>query len=143
MNEITAKLKQEAAEVDAMALEQILMPFLTSTAGVMREYEISRKTENYRDLYRTIISLYILRYISREPEKPLNWSFPTRGCGRCSDCSTLDLFLGSLSRQTAEFTTTGPKQDHIKDRISSLRGIRASKRKNTRAPHTDSNENNG
>ncbi len=35
-----------------------------------------------------------------------------------------------------EFTTTGPKRDHIEDRVRILDGIRKSTRKNSRAPHT-------
>ena len=135
MNEMIAKLKKEADEVNVIALEQVLMPSLTSLPQVMHEQQTSRGTENYQDLYKHIINRYVLRYVGVKPCKPSNWSFPTGGCG-CGDCSTLDSFLSSLSRQTVEFTTTGPNQDHIKGRVSSLRDIRTSMRKNKRAPHT-------
>jgi len=64
-----------------------------------------------------------------------NWVCPKKSCG-CTECVHLDLFLNSPTRQTMEFTTTGPKRNHIEDRVRGLIEIRTSGKKNDRASHT-------
>lgn len=135
MDQLVAKLKQEAGRADCVALEQVLMPFLRNLPQVMRDQDIPLVTENYQELFQQVISLYVFRYVRREPQRPPNWACPKKGCG-CKDCVHLDLFLSSPTRQTMEFTTTGPKRNHIEDRVRGLNEICTSTKMNGRAPHT-------
>lgn len=135
MDQLVAKLKQEAGKADSVALEQVLMPFLRNLPQVMRDQDIPLVTENYQELFKQVISLYVFRYVRREPQRPPNWACPKKGCG-CKDCVHLDLFLSSPTRQTMEFTTTGPKRNHIEDRVRGLNEICTSTKMNGRAPHT-------
>lgn len=135
MDRFIAKLKEEAGRADSLALEQVMMPFLRHLPQIMHDQNIPLVTDNYRDLFKQAISLYIFRYVRREPQPTLNWVCPIKGCG-CKECVHLDLFLNSPTRQTMEFTTTGPKRNHIEGLVRDLKEIRASTKKNDRAPHT-------
>ncbi len=135
MDQLIAKLKQEAGRADSVALAQVMIPSLRNLPQVMHDQAIPLVKEDYQELCKQVVSLYVFRYVRREPQRPPNWVCPKKGCG-CKECVHLDLFLNSPTRQTMGFTTTGPKRNHIEDRVRGLNEIRTSTKKNDRASHT-------
>jgi hypothetical protein len=72
MDQLIANLKQEAGRADSVALAQVMIPSLRNLPQVMHDQNIPLVMENYQELCKQVVSLYVFRYVRREPQRPPN-----------------------------------------------------------------------
>ena len=114
----------DATEADAPTLQYVFLPYLKRVLMMMHNYDIPMTTPIYQWQFQRVISLFILRYIGKEPTAisadftcpPLGCSGPTKPYG-CRTCLNLDAFLTDPFRQTADVTGDADAAEHVAAQI--------------------------
>ena len=126
-NEEHALLRQiwlDARIADAPTLQHVFLPYLKQLLMVMHDYLIPLTTQSYQWQFQQVISLFIIRYIGREPTTPsadftcppLGCAGPTRPYG-CATCLELDAFLVDPYRETADVRGGIDAPEHVAAQI--------------------------
>ena len=113
-----------AGTADAPTLRHVFLPYLKQLLLVMRDYHIPLSTQNYQWQFQQVISLFIFRYISKEPTPvsmdftcpPLGCASPTNPYG-CSTCLELDAFLVDPDLKSAELIGGIDAPEHVTTQI--------------------------
>lgn len=114
----------DAKEADAPTLQHVFLPYLTQLLLVMHDYRIPMKTQSYQWQFQQVLSLFIIRYIGKEPRiisadftcPPLGCSSPTKPYG-CKTCLDLEAFLTDPYRQMADVTGGIDAPEHVAAQI--------------------------
>lgn len=113
-----------ASMADAPTLQHVYLPYLKQLLIVMRDYHIPLTTQSYQWQFQHVISLFIFRYIGKEPTPlsvdltcpPLGCASPTKPYG-CTTCLELDAFLVDPHLKTAEVTGGIDAPEHVTTQI--------------------------
>ena len=114
----------DAGVADIPTLQHVFLPYLKQLLIVMHDYSIPLTTPNYQWQFQRVISLFITRYIGKEPT-PLSpdLTFPPLGCANptnpygCDTCLELDAFLVDPHRETADISGDMDAPEHVAARI--------------------------
>ena len=114
----------DASVANVTTLQHTFLPYLNLLRLAMHEYSIPLTTPTYQWQFQRVISLFITRYIGREPtpipkgltRAPLGCASPTEPYG-CATCLTLDTFLTDPDRETAEIIGDVDAPEHVAARI--------------------------
>ena len=114
----------DAGVADAPTLQHVFLPYLKQLLIVMHDYRIPLTTQSYQWQFQQVISLFIIRYIGKEPTvlsadftcPPLGCAGPTRPYG-CATCLELDAFLTDPYRKTADVTGGIDAPEHVAAQI--------------------------
>lgn len=113
-----------ASIADASTLQHVYLPYLKQILLVMRDYHIPLTTQSYQWQFQQVISLFIFRYIGKEPTPlsvdltcpPLGCASPTNPYG-CPTCLELDAFLVDPHLETVEVTGGIDAPEHVTTQI--------------------------
>lgn len=117
----------DASMADAPTLQHVFLSYLKQLLVVMHDYRIPLTTPIYQWQFQHIISLFITRYIGKEPT-PLSpdLTCPPLGCAKnpknpygCPTCLELDSFLQDPHRKTVDLTGGIDAPEHITAQIQS------------------------
>ena len=121
---ILQQLWLETSSADAEALQYFFLPFVKRLRQIMQDHNISPSTRNYPNylfLFQQTISMFIIRYIGKEPFLPVNAALPYMGCGKqkiyCHGCSDLDDFLQHPEGLAGDIIGNGEMREHVKSRL--------------------------
>lgn len=116
----------DASIADAPTLQHIFLPYLKQLLVVMHDHAIPLTTPNYQWQFQQVISLFITRYIGKEPTPspsvpdltcpPLGCASPADPYG-CATCRELDAFLVDPHLRTADVTGGIDAPEHVAARI--------------------------
>ena len=109
-----------ASVADATTLQHVFLPYLKNLLKVMQDHLIPLTTPSYQWQFQQVISLFIIRYIGKEPTPPPpDLTCPPLGCASpkrpygCSTCRELDGFLVDPNRRTADVTGGIDAPEHV------------------------------
>ena len=112
----------EASIADAQSLQHIFLPFIKRLRHTMFDHDIPPNKDNYQWLFQQTISLFIIRYIGKEPFNPLNSTLPRMGCGKqkryCRGCTDLDDFLMHPDIRSVDIVGTGDIRAHVMSHLN-------------------------
>ena len=116
----------DAHKADAATLHHVFLPYLKHLLNMMHDFGISSMTKSYQWQFQQVISLFIIRYIGKEPTTPtpppdftcppLGCAGPTRPYG-CPTCLELDAFLVDPHRQIADIAGDIDAPEHVAAQI--------------------------
>ncbi|KAM0799784.1 hypothetical protein BDR22DRAFT_822163 [Usnea florida] len=113
-----------ASVADPQSLQHLFLPYLRILLRMMRDYRIPLTTQSYQWQFQHVISLFIIRYIGKEPTPPfIDFTSPPLGCASpknpygCPTCLKLDAFLVDPHQQTADITGGVDAPDHVAAQI--------------------------
>lgn len=115
------KIRHESAGAKDSFLTNSLLPYLRDLVPLMKQRGIALNSEDYRNLFRGILSQYTTRVVGPEPSQAMAWAQKKRGCG-CADCRELDTFLISSSQQIGRFTMNQERREHLQERLGVREG---------------------
>ncbi|KAG7004618.1 hypothetical protein G7Y79_00024g055680 [Physcia stellaris] len=116
--QIMKQLLAEAKTCDTMAFEAFYLLLLKHL--ITRINAQPNLLEIYRPLFSRVLSLYICRYVQIEPPAA-NLSRDREGCGRCSDCHTLDKFLVDPKLKSRDFPVSKSRRHHLHEMLNDTR----------------------
>ena len=113
-----------ASVADPQSLQHLFLPYLKNLLSVMRDYRIPLTTQSYQWQFQHVISLFIIRYIGKEPTPPfIDYTSPPLGCASpknpygCPTCLKLDAFLVDPHQQTTDITGGINAPEHVAAQI--------------------------
>lgn len=116
---------QGASIADASTLQHNFLPYLKQLLVVMQDHFIPLTTPSYQWQFQQIVSLFITRYIGKEPTPlPVDLACPPLGCAAnptspygCPTCLKLDAFLVDSHRKQTDVTGGIDAPEHIAAQI--------------------------
>lgn len=118
LRQIIQQLLAEAKTCDTMAFEAFYLLLLKHL--IKRINAQPNLLEIYRPFFSKVLSLYIHRYVQIEPPAA-NLSRDREGCGRCSDCHTLDKFLVDPKLKSKDFPVSKSRRHHLHEMLNDTR----------------------
>ncbi|KAH6975020.1 hypothetical protein BKA56DRAFT_524277 [Ilyonectria sp. MPI-CAGE-AT-0026] len=99
-------------------LNLLWLPFLRSLLSVLGSNQVPFSTPYYQQLFRTVSTTYITKYVGREPTRDINLARPRVNCD-CRDCGPLNNFLVSATENVARFRVGKQRRQHLHQKLDS------------------------
>ena len=110
------RLSSSSKSVHTSAFSAFFLPLLAALVTRLQSYpdHVSR----YKELFRTVLRNYRLRYIQSKPPGS-DWARASEGCGEryCYDCKQLDIFLLDPNKETEGFAVSSSNRAHLHQQL--------------------------
>jgi hypothetical protein len=108
---------QDGSKTAWNCFNSILLPYVGSLVPMLKSQSIN--LTEYRNLFISCITNFILRCVKEEPAEPSDWVQRPLGCsdGHCPDCRRLDAFLLSPTETSIQFKAAQDRRKHIERRL--------------------------
>jgi hypothetical protein len=112
LERITTNLAFDAATVDTTLLNTLYIRFLNILAHLLNTSNVV----TFQPLFQNILSIYIVRYVGRQPKYPTNWECGPLTCS-CELCAPITTFLISPVERIFRNHYSYSTQDHIRSHL--------------------------
>ncbi|KAI9744730.1 MAG: hypothetical protein M1818_001655 [Claussenomyces sp. TS43310] len=116
MDQMIAKIAEQAASVPAEILPRDFVPFLEVILDAFASQKGIYSNPHFQFLFQQLLGNYVNRYVEKEPMPPTDWSRPRRGCG-CKDCKELNRFLTNPAMATCPFSMAEHRRTHLERQL--------------------------
>lgn len=110
------RLSLSSESVHTFAFPAFFLPLLA--ALVTRLQSFPDHVSRYKELFRTVLRNYRLRYIQSKPPGG-DWARASEGCGEryCHDCKKLDIFLLDPIKEIERFAVSSSDRAHLHQQL--------------------------
>lgn len=115
---LTSKIIAAVPRFTPTELNLLWPPFLRSLLSVLGSNRVPFSTPYYQQLFRTVSTTYITKYVGREPSRDTNLARPRVNCD-CRDCGPLNTFLVSATENVARFRVGKQRRQHLHQKLDS------------------------
>ncbi|KAH8684945.1 hypothetical protein BGZ61DRAFT_495252 [Ilyonectria robusta] len=115
---LTSKIIAAVPRFTPTELNLLWLPFLRSLLSVLGSNRVPFSTPYYQQLFRTVSTTYITKYVGREPSRDTNLARPRVNCD-CRDCGPLNTFLVSATENVARFRVGKQRRQHLHQKLDS------------------------
>lgn len=113
-----SKLRGNAFLLPSPDLHNIWVPFLRSVVPILALNSIPLETPYCQDMYLAVLGEYFNRYVGREPSRAKEFARRGVNC-TCSDCRSLNAFLGDAARKVGNFPMSKQRRHHLHQKLDS------------------------
>lgn len=117
---LLGRLSLSAESVHTFAFPAFFLPLLATLVTSLQSFP--EEMFRYKELFRTVLKNYRLRYIQSKPPGS-DWARPPQGCGEryCPECKKLDIFLLDPTREIERFPVSSSNRAHIHQQLYDTR----------------------
>ena len=135
LHQISSKLCQQASIVNTDRFEILYLPTLSALISTQLP-DTNQSLESshaLKSLCRRLLTLYLVRYVKEEPQRPLNWSRLPLRC-YCEDCQQMNGFVIDPTLISTRFQAVQQRRTHMIHSLGNDYDIITDKRG---SPHTE------
>ncbi|KAF2209750.1 hypothetical protein CERZMDRAFT_100156 [Cercospora zeae-maydis SCOH1-5] len=118
-NDMRAELQSFFTAIDRVLMAgtpdvvaRILMRSLKIAEPLAKDNMANKHTPSFQNLYRGVFETCIKTHVQKQPPEFPNWARNRVHCN-CATCWDLNLFLTSITQQTARFPLSKPQRHHL------------------------------
>ncbi len=119
-NNLVETIGREARLIDVRDYATMLLPFLQNLKSTAEDRSLSHTDGMFRNLYGSVMSAYLCRYVGKKPGRVTSLSRPPVHCS-CMDCSRLNTFLRHSTHQVERIAVAKARRHHLHKMIDSSR----------------------
>ena len=114
------RLSLSAESVHTFAFPAFFLPLLAQLVSRLQSFP--NHMSSYKELFRTVLKNYRLRYIQSRPPGS-DWARSSEGCGEryCFDCKKLDRFLLDPIMEIEKFAVYSSNRAHLHQQLNNTR----------------------
>lgn len=120
MQPLLSKIVADAPRFTATELHVLWLPFLRSLIPALTSNHVPLSTPCYQQLFQTVSTAYITKYVGREPAEDTNLVRARVRC-ECRDCGPLNNFLVSATQNAAHLPLNKQRRQHLHQELDSAR----------------------
>ncbi|KAH7141955.1 hypothetical protein EDB81DRAFT_885007 [Dactylonectria macrodidyma] len=117
---LISKIVADVSRFTSVELHVLWLPFLCSLVPVLTSNNLPLSTPCYQQLFRTVSTTYINKYVAREPTKDTNLVRREVSCS-CRDCQELNAFLANPEQTVDRFPLNKKRRQHLHQGLDSAR----------------------
>ena len=113
---IMDQVVESSKTIEPSGFSDVLIPLLGRLVELSRFNDISLDEIISKPCFQDVLTIYVQRYIGREPAQPRDWAQARIGCG-CGDCHKLSHFMTNPREKVGKFAMAEKRRRHLEYKL--------------------------